>query len=86
VLTTLPPQSQQAAADAAGEGFLAGLNDVLTLGALLSFAGAILALWLVREREIEREPKKPRQTPEPETHTRLVPVAVQGEGANRDQP
>jgi hypothetical protein len=29
---------------------------VLTLGALLSFAGALLALWLVREHEIEREP------------------------------
>jgi hypothetical protein len=28
----------------------------LTLGALLSFAGAALALWLVREREIERVP------------------------------
>jgi hypothetical protein len=29
---------------------------VLTLGALVSFAGAALALWLVRERDIEREP------------------------------
>lgn len=56
VLATLPPKSQQVAANAAGEGFLAGLNDVLTLGALLSFAGAVLALWLVREYEIEREP------------------------------
>jgi hypothetical protein len=46
-------------AHAAGEGFLAGFNDVLTLGALLSFAGALLALWLVREREIEREPLQP---------------------------
>ena len=25
------------------------------LGALLSFAGAVLALWLVRESDIERE-------------------------------
>jgi hypothetical protein len=31
---------------------------VLTLGALLCFAGAVLALWLVREREIEREPQE----------------------------
>ena len=56
VLATVPPGTRQAVSHAAGEGFLAGLNDVLTLGALLSFAGAVLALWLVREREIEREP------------------------------
>jgi hypothetical protein len=29
---------------------------VLTLSALVSFAGAALAFWLVREREIERQP------------------------------
>jgi hypothetical protein len=29
---------------------------VLTLGAVVSFAGAVLALWLVRERDIERAP------------------------------
>jgi hypothetical protein len=46
-------------ANAAGEGFLAGFNQVLTLGGLLCFAGAALALWLVREREIEREPVEP---------------------------
>jgi hypothetical protein len=43
------------AANAAGEGFPAGLNNVLTVGALLSFAGAVLALWIVREHEIERQ-------------------------------
>jgi hypothetical protein len=36
---------------------------VLTIGGLLSLAGAALALWLVREREIEREPV----TPEPDS-------------------
>jgi EmrB/QacA subfamily drug resistance transporter len=56
VLAALPPGAQQVAASAAGEGFLAGLNNVLTLGAILSFAGAVLALWLVREHEIERQP------------------------------
>ena len=40
-------------------GFLAGLNVVLTLGALLAFAGGPLAVWLVREQEIEREPVEP---------------------------
>jgi hypothetical protein len=38
---------------------------VLTLGALLSFAGAVLALWVVREREIEREPLESQGEPEP---------------------
>jgi hypothetical protein len=37
---------------------------VLTIGAVLAFAGAILALWLVREREIEREPLEPEREPE----------------------
>ena len=55
-VAAVPPQDQHAVFNAAREGFLAGFNDVLTLGALLCFAGAVLALWLVREREIEREP------------------------------
>jgi EmrB/QacA subfamily drug resistance transporter len=55
-VANVPPQAHHLVFNAAREGFLAGFNDVLTLGALLSFAGAVLALWLVREREIEREP------------------------------
>jgi EmrB/QacA subfamily drug resistance transporter len=55
-LAAVPPGSRQDVSDAAREGFLTGLNDVLTLGALVSLAGAVLALWLVRERDIEREP------------------------------
>jgi hypothetical protein len=63
-LAALSPPAQQAASNAAGQGFLAGLNNVLTLAALLSFAGALLALWLIREHEIqrhatEREPETP---------------------------
>jgi hypothetical protein len=68
-LSGVSPQAQQQVANAAHEGFLAGFNDVLTLGALLCFAGAVLALWLVREREIERaEPAlatQGREAPEP---------------------
>jgi hypothetical protein len=52
--------------NAAGEGFLTGLNDVLMLGGLLSIAGAVLALWLVREREIERRPRESEGRSEPE--------------------
>jgi EmrB/QacA subfamily drug resistance transporter len=63
-LAAVPPQAQQVVSNAAGAGFLAGLNHVLTLAALLSFAGALLALWLIREHEIqrhatEREPETP---------------------------
>ncbi len=53
-LAAVPPDARASVAGAAREGFLTGLNDVLTLGALLSLAGAALTLWLVRERDIER--------------------------------
>jgi EmrB/QacA subfamily drug resistance transporter len=53
-LAAVPAPLRDAAWHAGHEGFLAGLNDILVLGALLCFAGAALALWLVREREIER--------------------------------
>ncbi len=51
----LPAGAQDVARNAAEQGFLHGLNEILLLGALLSFAGAVLALWLVRENDIERE-------------------------------
>jgi EmrB/QacA subfamily drug resistance transporter len=54
-LASVPQQAQPAVQNAAEQGFLHGLNEILLLGGLLSFAGAIAALWLVREREIERE-------------------------------
>src|SRR6188472_1388325 len=52
----VPHGSQQIVRNAAEQGFLHGLNEILILGAALSFAGSVLALWLVRERDIEREP------------------------------
>jgi EmrB/QacA subfamily drug resistance transporter len=55
-LQAVPPSARHAVAGAAREGFLAGLNDVLMLGGFVSFAGAVLAMWLVRERDIERAP------------------------------
>jgi MFS family permease len=73
-LGAVPPQSQDLVANAANQGFLAGLNDVLLLGALLCFAGAVLALWLVREREIEREPVEPE--PEGEPGSGVVPESA----------
>src|SRR4029453_15874313 len=48
-LAAFPQGARDTIGNAAGEGFLAGFNDVLQLGALLCFAGAALALWLVRQ-------------------------------------
>jgi EmrB/QacA subfamily drug resistance transporter len=66
-LAAVAPQARQVVADVAGAGFLAGLNAVLILAALLNFAGAVLALWLVREHEIQRPPMEPEREPKPES-------------------
>jgi EmrB/QacA subfamily drug resistance transporter len=75
VLAAVPAQAQEAVASAASQGMLAGLNLVLVLGAVLSIAGAALALWLVREDEIEREPVEPEPV-ESEPEHRREPEAV----------
>jgi EmrB/QacA subfamily drug resistance transporter len=64
-LGAVPAGSRETVGDAAREGFLAGMNDILVLGGVLAIAGAVLALFLVREREIEREPLEPDVVPEP---------------------
>ena len=76
-LTSVPPGSREQVADAAREGFLAGFNDIATLGALLAFAGAIGALWLVRERDIDREPlEAAERIPEPAAEPIAEPAAA----------
>jgi EmrB/QacA subfamily drug resistance transporter len=69
-LAGVPEGAREATRGAAEQGFLHGLNEILLLGALLSLAGSVLALWLVREREIERETLEgtafePEALPEP---------------------
>jgi EmrB/QacA subfamily drug resistance transporter len=54
-VSNLPAQSQELATNAARQGFLHGFNEIILLGAILAFAGSVLALWLVREGDIERE-------------------------------
>jgi EmrB/QacA subfamily drug resistance transporter len=54
-VASVPRQAQAKVQAAAEQGFLHGLNEILLLGALLSFAGAVAALWMVREGDIERE-------------------------------
>jgi hypothetical protein len=53
-LQSVPHGARAAVADATRQGFLSGLDTILVIGSLLAFAGAALALWLVREHEIER--------------------------------
>ena len=55
-LASVPPGARQNVAGAARDGFLSGLNEIFLLGGILAFAAALVALWLVRERDIEREP------------------------------
>jgi EmrB/QacA subfamily drug resistance transporter len=64
-LSGVPPTAREQVSHAAGQGFLTGLNDVLALGGLLALAGAVLALWLVRESEIDREALGDETTVEP---------------------
>jgi EmrB/QacA subfamily drug resistance transporter len=73
-LAAVPPGARDTVANAVNQGFLAGLNDVLVLGALLSFAGAVLALWLVRESEIDRAPAEAE--PERDAALDAVPEAT----------
>jgi EmrB/QacA subfamily drug resistance transporter len=54
-LRAVPHGARAAVASATRDGFLSGLNTILVIGAALAFAGALLALWLVREHEIERD-------------------------------
>jgi EmrB/QacA subfamily drug resistance transporter len=71
-LTAVPHGARALLTIATREGFLSGLNAILVIGAMLAFAGAIVALWLVREHQIER------QQPEliPATEERLEAIAA----------
>jgi EmrB/QacA subfamily drug resistance transporter len=65
-LAAAPSQTQDVIRNAAEQGFLHGLNEILLLGAILSLVGSALALFLVQEREIERETVvEPRERLEP---------------------
>jgi EmrB/QacA subfamily drug resistance transporter len=73
----LPAGSRGQVAEAAREGFLAGMNEILLMGAGLAFAGALIALWLVRERDIERAPVELEDAPAvPEREPQPQPLAV----------
>jgi len=54
-LAAVPHAARGVVASATREGFLTGLNAILMIGGLIAIAGAAVALWLVREHQIERE-------------------------------
>lgn len=54
-LRAVPHAARGVVASATRDGFLTGLNAILVIGAVVAFAGAVVALWLVREHQIERD-------------------------------
>ena len=54
-LAAVPDSARGLVASATREGFLSGLNAILLIGGFIALAGAVLALWLVNERQIDRE-------------------------------
>ncbi len=54
-LGSVPAGARGTVADAAEQGFISGLNEIIMLGGVMSLVAAIAALWLVRERDIERD-------------------------------
>jgi EmrB/QacA subfamily drug resistance transporter len=72
-LASVPAGARERVASAAGEGFLSGLNEIFLLGGIFAVAAAIAALWLVRERDIERGPV---EVPAPQPTRELEPEAA----------
>ncbi len=54
-LAAVPQGARGVVESATRQGFLSGLNAILVIGAVLAFTGAALALWLVREHQIQRD-------------------------------
>jgi EmrB/QacA subfamily drug resistance transporter len=53
-LQQLPASARNTVRNATEQGFIHGLNEILLIGGVLCLVGTGLALWLVREREIDR--------------------------------
>jgi EmrB/QacA subfamily drug resistance transporter len=74
-LASVPPGSRDTVETAAREGFLAGFNEILVAGGALALVGSLLALWLVRERDIEHG-QEAEEGARPEAEGRAVPEPV----------
>jgi MFS family permease len=53
-LRSVPASARDNVRAAAEQGFIHGLNEIIMLGGILCLVGTAFALWLVREREIDR--------------------------------
>ncbi len=62
-LARVPHGARDLVASATHQGFLSGLNTILVIGGAVALAGAVVAAWLVREHDIERE--QPELIPAP---------------------
>jgi EmrB/QacA subfamily drug resistance transporter len=62
-LANVPAGSRAGVANAAHEGFLAGMNEILMLGGIFALAGAVASLWLVRESGIQRSEETEAELP-----------------------
>lgn len=72
---SLPPHARGAAVRALRAGFVHGLNEILLVGSLLSFAAALMSLALIRRRDFEAgaahaqpmraDDQQPRAAPDP---------------------
>ncbi len=71
-LTAVPHAARGVVASATREGFLSGLNAILVIGGLIAIAGAAVALWLVREHQIERD--QPELAGIPEERLEVIPA------------
>ncbi len=66
----VPPQARRIVGEVARASFVAGLNEILLVAAILAFAGAIAALLLIRSSDFvaqtERQrDERPAEAPEP---------------------
>jgi hypothetical protein len=87
VLSSVPAPLRHAVAHAARQGFISGFNDVSTLGAFVCLVGAVLALWLVREGDLERESvDPPHELPDTARHGQLAPDARANHHSTRPAP
>ena len=58
-LRAVPEQARGAVENAAREGFLAGMNEILIVAGILALVGAVASVALVREHQIDREAFEP---------------------------
>jgi len=66
VVRAVPPQARPHAAAAAKSAFISGLNEILLVASFVAFAGAVLALVLVRRRDFVAASAQAAGGPEPE--------------------